>query len=103
MTRTITATEARVHFGETMRRVVGDQETVIVERAGKPQVVILATEEYQRLRGEESSTGDWWDRAMRSRERIAEELDGRPLPDVAEWIRAGREERDAQILTRVIR
>jgi len=102
-TRTITATEARVHVGETMRRVAENRETVIVERAGQPQVVILAVEDYQRSQGGDASTDDWWERAMRSRERIAEEFNGRPLPDVAGWIREGREERDAQMLTQVMR
>ncbi len=47
----MSATEARVHFGELMRRVVEGQEPVIVERGGKPKVVVLSVAEYERLRG----------------------------------------------------
>lgn len=97
MTRTISATEARSHFGETMRRVAEEQETVIVERVGKPRVVMLPIEHFHGLQGIAPSTGDWWERAMRSRERIAAELNGRAFPDMAELIREGRNERDAQI------
>ncbi len=98
MTRTMSATEARVHFGELMRRVVEGQEPVIVERGGKPQVVVLSVAEYERLRGEKTEPDDWWDRAKRSRERVAQELNGRPFPDITELIHDMREERDAQIL-----
>jgi prevent-host-death family protein len=36
MKRTVSATQARIHFGELMRRVVESQEPIIVERGGKP-------------------------------------------------------------------
>ncbi|MDP9368815.1 MAG: type II toxin-antitoxin system Phd/YefM family antitoxin [Chloroflexota bacterium] len=98
MTRTVSATEVRVHFGELMRRVVEGQEPVVVERGGKPQVVVVSVEEYERLRGERIEREDWWERARRSRERVARELNGRPFPDITELIHEMREERDAQIL-----
>lgn len=94
----MSATGARVHFGELMRRVVEGQEPVILERGGKPQVVVLSVAEYERLRGEMAEPDDWWERARRSRERVAQDLNGRPFPDVTELIHDMREERDAQIL-----
>jgi len=57
MATTISATEARIHFGELMRRVVERGEPVIVERGGKPEVVVLSIAEYERLRT--SQTSDW--------------------------------------------
>ena len=49
MEQVISATEARIHFGELMRRVVEEQNPVIVERSGKPHVVVLPVAEYRRL------------------------------------------------------
>ena len=45
----MSATEARRHFGELLRRVIEDQTPVIVERGGKPQVVFVSLAEYERL------------------------------------------------------
>jgi PHD/YefM family antitoxin component YafN of YafNO toxin-antitoxin module len=44
MTRTTTATEARVHFGDVLGSVI--------QRGGKPQRVILSVEEYEQLPNE---------------------------------------------------
>src|SRR5688572_188814 len=102
MSRTVSATEVRAHFGEMMRHAVERNEPIIVERAGKPHVVILSIAEYERLRGEESHEPpveqDWWEMARQSRERVRRSLNGRPMPDVSEVIREMREERDAQLL-----
>ena len=46
----VSATEARVRFGELIRRVVEEGEPVLVERGGKPYVVLLSVEEYERLK-----------------------------------------------------
>ena len=47
MERTISATEARVKFGELMQRVADSGETVIVERDGVPRVAILSIDSYK--------------------------------------------------------
>lgn len=47
--RTITATTARVHFGEVMRRAAVSRAPIVVEKDGIPTVVILAVTEYERL------------------------------------------------------
>ncbi len=40
MERTVRATEACIRFGEMMRRAVEEHEAIIVERGGKPYVVM---------------------------------------------------------------
>jgi prevent-host-death family protein len=66
----MSATQVRMHFGDVMRRVVEDGETIVVERAGTPQVAVISLADYERLR--ESRAGeikplnraalDWLDR-----------------------------------------
>ena len=100
--RVVTATEARVRFGELMRRVVEEQETVIVERAGKQQVVVLSVTEYEQLRTARRKE-DWrqvLQQAMELGERIRARRGGRPLPPAEEVIREMREERGEQLLDR---
>ncbi len=94
---TMSATDARVHFGEVLRRV-RDNEIITVEHGGKPKAVILSVEEYERLRSAQTEGGDWWDRARTNRERIDRELGDRQFPDVLEMIHQMREERDAQVM-----
>ena len=45
MKHTISATDARIHFGELMRRDVEKQEPVIVEHSAKPHVDSVSVEE----------------------------------------------------------
>jgi len=99
VSRVLGATEARIHFGELMRRVVARRETVVVERDGKPQVVILAVEEYERLR-RAAGLADWETALAHAAEvgaRIERRRGGAALPPAEEVIRAAREERDASI------
>ena len=54
----VSATEARIHFGELMRRAVENRETIIVERGGQAHVVVMSVDEYERLvRGQQQD--DW--------------------------------------------
>jgi prevent-host-death family protein len=97
LSRVLGATEARVHFGELMRRVVARRETLIVERDGKPQVVILAVDEYERL-CQAAGYKEWEAALARAAEvgaRIEARRGGVALPAAEEVIRATREERDA--------
>lgn len=97
--RVVTATEARERFGELMRRVVEEQEAVIVERAGKQHVVVLSAMEYERLRtarcGEDQR--QVLQQAMELGERIQARRGGRPLPPAEQVIREMREERSEQL------
>jgi len=47
--KSITATEARVHFGEVIRRAYTEREPVVVEKDGIPVVVILSIPQYEQL------------------------------------------------------
>jgi len=46
---TISATQARVHFREVIRRAYVNQEQVVVEKDGIPMVVILSFPYYEQL------------------------------------------------------
>ena len=50
--KTIPAVEARVHFGEIMRRSFKNRDRFVVEKSGIPMVVILNADDYSRLVGE---------------------------------------------------
>ena len=47
--RTITATDAHVHFGEMIKQVSGSQEPVVIDQDGIPVVVILSFDAYENL------------------------------------------------------
>jgi prevent-host-death family protein len=98
MGRVITATEARVHFGELMREVVENQQPVIVERGGKPQVVVLSINEYENLLAGQAQREDWRTLLAQAHERIRADLGDRKLPPPEDIIREMREERDAQLM-----
>jgi prevent-host-death family protein len=95
MNHTVSATEARVHFGELMRRAKFGP--VIVERDGKPDVVVISKQEYDRLKAT-SSQPEWRQLLKEAHESIAAAIGNQPLPDPAEMIRQGREERDEELL-----
>ena len=98
MERTVTATEARVRFGELIRRVAGGQGAVVVEKDGEPAVVILSLEDYARLKAGRREKPDWQSKLEHAHKLIAADLGDRRLPDVAQLIREMREDRDAQLL-----
>ena len=92
METVISATQARIRFGEVMREA--QKRPVVVERDGIPQVVILSKQHYDALvQGKTSTHRGLLDEAHR---RIRSELAGRTLPSSEELIRQIREERDDQ-------
>jgi prevent-host-death family protein len=98
MERVIGATEARVHFGELMRQVTEKEQTVVVERDGRPQVVVLSVAAYERLRAAAGLHG-WQNALERAAEvsaRIAARRGGQ-LPPADEMVREAREARDEQL------
>ncbi len=97
MERVVSATEARVHFGELMRRAVENREPIIIERAGKSVVVVLSVEEYERLRRAQSPQ-DWRSLVDRARASIQADLGDRGLPASEEVLRQAREERDERLM-----
>jgi prevent-host-death family protein len=98
MERRVSATEARVHFGELMRRVVEQQETVVVEHSGNPRVVVLPVDRYQRLVASQAEGADWRELVRRSRAQVRADLGDRVLTPPEEVVREMREERDAQLV-----
>ncbi|MGW9304864.1 type II toxin-antitoxin system Phd/YefM family antitoxin [Streptomyces cyaneofuscatus] len=48
--RTMTYTESRARYAETLSAVVDDREEVVVTRAGHEPVVIMALDEYESLK-----------------------------------------------------
>ena len=99
MERVISATEARIRFGEWMRRAVEHNETIVVQRGGRPYVVLLSFEAYQRL---QPARQEHWEQTRqqlhRLRQALYQHLQGRPLePPPEDLIRQMREERDAQL------
>jgi prevent-host-death family protein len=93
MERVVTATEARIRFGELMRWAVESQQPVIVERGGRPHVVVLSVTKYERLLADQQEQAPWRELVHRAREQIRAELGERELPPPDEVIRQMRGER----------
>ncbi len=90
--KTVAATYARIHFGEIMRDVADLGHHVVVERSGKPLVVVLSVADYQRLVGknrlEDADNALAGILRMRSRREMTT-----PLDVIANTISRLREER----------
>jgi prevent-host-death family protein len=105
----ISATEARVHFGEIYRRVTENDETIIVERNGKPGAVILSFDAYRALSDSRTDMGgatetempNWYSAMVEAATDYREAHKGESMPDAVELVRASREERDAELLDRL--
>ena len=96
MKRVVTATEARIRFGELLRRVAENRESVIVERGGKPQAVVLSVSEYERLVEGQQDRNEWKTLVAEARDKIRAELGDRELTPPEDVIAKTREERDEQ-------
>ena len=96
MERRVSATEARIHFGELMQSVVREQNPVIVEKSGKPQIVLLSVEHYNRL--QQNKAQNWLDQLEQTHALIEAARNGDVSPHPADVVRTMREERDAQLL-----
>lgn len=100
MAVTVSATEARVRFGEMMRRAVVDGEAIVVERGGDPAVVVVSLEEYRRLLA--AAGGEDWraglDRAVKMGQRIRARRGGASLTPSEELMNRQREERGDELV-----
>ncbi|MBX2998217.1 MAG: type II toxin-antitoxin system Phd/YefM family antitoxin [Caldilineaceae bacterium] len=96
MTRTVSATEARIHFGELMNEVVEHKQPILVEKNGKPQMVMLAIEEYQRMAAQQHQSGEWEAQLDELHAQIRVELGDQRIRHAAEVIREAREGRNEQ-------
>ncbi len=94
MKRVMSATEARIHFGELLRYVADHNEAVVVERDGKPQAIVLSVHEYERLRAVEPKADDWRTLLQQAHASVLRDLAGGKLePAPEEVVRQMREER----------
>ena len=100
MKRVVTAAEARIRFGELIRRVAENRETVIVERGGKPQAVVLSVAEYERLLEGQQAQNEWKTLVASAREQIRAELGDRKLMPPEDVIAKMRKERDSALRRR---
>ena len=88
--RHMSATTARVRFGELLDAVKDRGETVIVEKSGEPLAAVIPIAEYRRLTRRVLDQ-DFWDRTRKVAEELERNLAGRPYPDERDLIDAGRE------------
>lgn len=95
MLKTISATKARINFGNVMKQA--KIAPVIVERAGKAEVVVLSKKAYDQLVAAKQGK-DWRKLLEEAHKSIRAEIGDRQLPDPAGMLRLAREERDEQLL-----
>ncbi len=96
MTRRVSATEARVHFGQLLRGVQEEGETVVVERGGRAVAVMLPMADYERL-GAQVQSRNWQARIAALHSLWEGGLAERTLPDAVAMLREGREQRDDRL------
>lgn len=98
MAETVSATEARIHLGELMQRAVDEQTTIIIERSGRPHVVMLSVDAYERLIATQGPGPDWRDLVDQARDQMRSDLKGTSLPAPDEVLAQLREARDGQLV-----
>jgi prevent-host-death family protein len=108
MVKTKTATEARTHLGKVLDQVQETGSRIIIERDGKPAAMLISLSDSRQLKHKEDyDPEELIERARRNREVVAEwrkvHRPGEPFPDIAEMLHEIREERDAQLLDRMLR
>lgn len=97
MKKTVSATEARVHFGELLREVAEEGATYVVERSGKPRAIVISAEEYERLQANKPKV-DWMKQLKKSQEAFRPLRESGKLDGIVELIREEREKRDQHLL-----
>ena len=88
----VTATQARVHFGEVLRDA--QEGPVIVERQGTALAVVVSKQLFDQLNATERVS--WRELASTSRGLIDRERRGLPPLDPVEALRVSREEMDGR-------
>ncbi len=97
MEHKISATDARIRFGELMRHVVERQEPVVVERSGEPHVVMISVDEYERLRAAQERQQDWRELVSQARAQVRADLGDHKVAAPEDMLREVRKERDEQL------
>lgn len=96
MSKRVSATDARIHFGEILRAVQEGGDTVIVERGGRAAAVIVPVAAYERMTGSAASRSAL--ARIAALHRLWKTgLDAGRISDAAAAIHEGRAERDAQL------
>ena len=95
MPKTVNATEARTHLGAIMQEAIRSQEPIVVEKAGKPQVVILAYDRYQQLVNDKPK--DWQAMLAGLHAKVKANLQGHELPSAVDMLEEGRRARDEEL------
>lgn len=98
MVKVVSATEARVHFGDVTRRVEEQGEAVIVQRDGREVVAIIPIDAYRQYEEARATRRDWWHELEEIHRLLRAEIGDRPLPPADEVLAQLREERDAELL-----
>lgn len=106
MTRTVSATEMRVHLGELLRGVSEERATYYVERSGTPIAVVVPVEEYEALKDQQRGEyvrPEWLKNIIRISQEFAASREGMPPIDWDTIIEEGREERSEELLEGLLR
>ena len=99
----VSATEVKNSWGRVVKRVLQRREAALVESKGKPTVVILPADDYERLVTEQGIEANKREQLtlLDEVERFAKEVAARypqhPQPDSVEMIRETREEQDDRL------
>jgi len=100
----VSATEVKNSWGRVVKRVLQRREPALVESKGKPTVVILPADDYQRLVVEQDAEVRkqqqlmLLDEAERFAKEVSSRYPDRPRPDTVTLLREMREERDDELL-----
>lgn len=95
----MSATEARVHFGEVLERVAREGAPVFVRRGSRPVAVIISFDAYERLAAQAQRTSAYLalEEVCRVREQTATEMAGGARPPMGTILNAIRQERDDEL------
>ena len=89
----MSATEARVHFGEVIRSVNASGDHIVVEKDGKRAAIILSPRRFDELT-QRRSADNIIERVREGHRIIAEAYAGKPIPDAYDLIYGGRDDVD---------
>ncbi len=81
MERRVNTSELVMYFDDIIQIITDNQEIVIVDQDGKPQVVMLPVEQY-RLAFQERKNADWLEQLDYTHSLIEAELKGKELPQM---------------------
>ncbi len=95
MSKTLSATEARIHLGELLDDIERN-EAIVVEHAGAAETVVVSIDEVEELSAQPAESPDWQQTLERARALIRADLGDRELP-IDDIINRMREERSAEL------